>query len=195
MEHIVQPAIALISLAAVASGTMIYPKIAPSPITFLCAIGIPVEDLPFESVISGYALRMQYFLPNNATEITRVYLKPQPITDRKSIQDELNLGSVYRWIFYRGIEMVLQSMNLPGHSCLLRVICEHAALPFSHESGLLAELLHILLTPSSTKDLLERRKDRTYLLAERFGRRGGNCASAFDRTCKRSTLDLITVLV
>ncbi|XP_023159804.1 uncharacterized protein LOC111592040 [Drosophila hydei] len=193
MDLTMQPTLVFISLAAVGSGTMIYPKIAPSPVTFLCAVGIPVGDLPYETVVSGYALRMQYFLPNNASETTSIYLKPQPITDRRNNKNEL--ASIYRWILYNGIEMILENMNLPGHSCLLRLICDHAALPLSHESGLLGEVLHIILTPSSSKDQLSRRKDHSYLAAERLGRRGSNCAAVFGKKCKSSPLDLITVLL
>lgn len=113
-----------------ASRSMIYPELAPTPVTFLCAIGIPVEDLAFETLVSGYALRMQYFLPTNASQVTRIYLTPQQITDRRYRKpSKLNLGSIYRWIIYRAIEMILQNMGLAGHSCLLRVICEHASHP------------------------------------------------------------------
>ncbi|KAH8404822.1 hypothetical protein KR222_004645 [Zaprionus bogoriensis] len=180
--------------------SMIYPELAPTPVTFLCAIGIPVEDLPFETVVSGYALRLQYFLPNNASQVTRIYFKPQPISDRRyrghsKMQSKLNLASIYRWIIYRGIEMILQKKGLPGHSCLLRVICEHASLPLTHESGLLGELLHIVLTPSSSRDALGMSKDQAYLSAERFGRRGGSCEAAYGHRCKRSALDMITVLL
>lgn len=195
MGFIMQQTLVLISLAAVGSGTMIYPKIAPTPVTFICAIGIPVGELPFETVISGYALRMQYFLPNNASEVTSVCLRPQPITDRGNSRSDFKLGSIYRWIVYNGLEMVLEKMNLPGHTCLLRLICEHAASPLSHESGLLGEVMHIVLTPSRSKDHLSRSKDHSYLAAERLGRRGGNCADIFGRICKRSPFDLISVLL
>ncbi|KAH8307638.1 hypothetical protein KR044_006410 [Drosophila immigrans] len=184
----------LLVLIAQIDGTMIYPELAPTPVTFLCAFGIPVEDLAFETVISGYALRMQYFLPNNASQLTRIYLKPQPLTDRR-YKDSNNLGSMYRWIIYRGIEMVLQHLGLPGHSCLLRVICEHAALPLTHESGLLGELLDIVLTPSSSSDRLGLTANRVYQTAERLGRRGGNCDLVYASKCPRSPMDFISILL
>ncbi|XP_034486776.1 uncharacterized protein LOC117791198 [Drosophila innubila] len=184
----------LLEIIARINGTMIYPELAPTPVTFLCAIGIPVEDLAFETVISGYALRMQYFLPNNASQLTRIYLKPQPLTDRRYI-NKSNLGSMYRWIIYRAIEMVLQNLGLPGHSCLLRAICDHAALPLTYESGLLGEILHIILTPSSSRDQLGAPKDRVYQTAEHFGRRGGNCELAYANRCPRSPIDLISILL
>jgi len=189
-----RPAVVVISLTFIAqiNGTLIFPGNAP--ITFLCAVGIPVEDLAYETVIPGYALRMQYFLPNNASQLTHVYLKPQPITDRRH-KDNTNLGSMYRWIIYRGIEMVLQNLGLPGHSCLLRAICEHAALPLTHESGLLGELFHIILTPSRSRDPLGMTKDRVYQSAERLGRRGGNCELTYANRCPRSAIDMISILL
>lgn len=39
-----------------------------------------------------------------------------------------------------------------GRSCLLRTICEAAEAKFSHSSGIIGELLHILLTPSTTPE-------------------------------------------
>ncbi|KAH8307637.1 hypothetical protein KR044_006409, partial [Drosophila immigrans] len=174
------------------SRSLLFPATSPTRVQFIGGIGIPVEDLHFESVTSGYVLKTEYFLPTTAQEITRVYLKPQPITGRN---DEFNFGSTYRWMIYRSIEMVLSNMDLPGRSCLLRVICEHAALPLSHESGLLAELLHIVLTPSSSSDHYALHTDREYLTAERFGKRGGNCDSAYGRKCLKSPIDFVTMLL
>ncbi|ALC47722.1 CG14720 [Drosophila busckii] len=163
-------------------------------LTFLAGFGIPLEDSPYEYVISGYVMRMQYFLPYSAEQLSEVYFKPQPITSRKS-SAKRNLGCVYRWIFYRGIEMILEDMHLPGHSCLLRIICEHAALPLSHESGLLGELLSIVLTPSSSVDQLLKQQHSEYLVAERFGKRGGSCERAYGKLCQKSPMELISVLL
>ncbi|EDV93444.1 uncharacterized protein LOC6564241 [Drosophila grimshawi] len=178
--------------------SLLFPATSPTRVQFIGGIGIPVEDLPFESVTSGYVLKTEYFLPTTAQEITRVYFKPQPITARKDIlqtNEPINTGSIYRWVLYRGIEMVLQNIDLPGRSCLLRVICEHAALPLTHESGLLGELIHIVLTPSSSTDRYALHSDREYLTAERFGKRGGNCEAAYSRKCPKSALALITTML
>lgn len=179
------------------SRSLLFPATSPTRVQFIGGIGIPVEDLHFESVTSGYVLKTEYFLPTTADEITRVYLKPQPITAREHMghmEDASGMGSMYRWVIYRGIEMVLHNINMPGRSCLLRVICEHAALPLGHESGLLGELLHIVLTPSSSSDHIVLPSDREYLVAERFGKRGGNCESAYGGKCPSSPMGLITVL-
>ncbi|KAM8703733.1 hypothetical protein ACLKA7_008375 [Drosophila subpalustris] len=177
------------------SRSLLFPATSPTRVQFIGGIGIPVEDLPFESVTSGYVLKTEYFLPTTAQEITRVYFKPQPITDRKNSNEQSNFGSMYRWVIYRSIEMVLQNMDLPGRSCLLRVICEHAALPLTHESGLLGELIHIVLTPSSSSDHYVLHTDREYLASERFGKRGGNCKAAYGRKCPRCPIDLVSMLL
>lgn len=181
-----------------ASRSLIFPATSPTRVQFIGGIGIPVEDLHFESVTSGYVLKAEYFLPTEAKEITHVYLNPQPITARKQqeqMKEEYHFGSIYRWVIYRGIEMVLQNMHLPGRSCLLRVICDHATQPLTHESGLLGELLHIVLTPSSSVDHYTLHTDREYRIAERFGKRGGNCAASYGRKCPRSPIDIITLLL
>ncbi|XP_017844985.1 uncharacterized protein LOC108601596 [Drosophila busckii] len=176
------------------SRSLLFPATAPTRVQFIGGIGIPVEDLAFESVTSGYVLKTEHFLPTEAYELTHVYLKPQIITDREHHQP-YNLAAMYRWVIYRGIEMALENMQLPGRSCLLRVICEHAVLPLSHESGLLGELMHIILTPSSSTDQLALQTDKEYLVAERFGKRGGNCEAAYARKCRSSPMELISILL
>ncbi|KRG00423.1 uncharacterized protein Dwil_GK28217, partial [Drosophila willistoni] len=124
-------------------------------------MGIPVDGLHFESVTSGYVLKAEYFLPTNSTEITLVYLKPMTVSAREKEtngNEQFDYGAIYRWIIYRGIEMILDNLGLPGRSCLLRVICEYAAVLLSHESGLLGEILHIILTPSSSNDKVYAKK-------------------------------------
>ncbi|KAH8382210.1 hypothetical protein KR009_002356, partial [Drosophila setifemur] len=176
------------------SRSLIFPPTSPTRVQFIGGIGIPVENLHFESVTSGYVLKAEYFLPTNSTEITRVYLKPMDITGR--IDTESNTyGAVYRWIFYRGIEMVIENMGFPGRSCLLRLICEHAALPLTHESGLLGELLDIVLTPSSSVDQLGQSSNREYHTSEHYGKRGGDCEAAYAGRCKKSPMELISLLL
>ncbi|BFF89018.1 uncharacterized protein DMAD_07867 [Drosophila madeirensis] len=176
------------------SRSLLFPPTSPTRVQFIGGIGIPVEGLHFESVTSGYVLKAEYFLPTNATEITRVYLKPQAITGRE--EDETNNGALYRWIMYRGIEMVIANAGLPGRSCLLRLICEHAALPLNHESGLLGEVLNIVLTPSSSRDeLAAHGSNRDYHASERFGRRGGDCEAFYASKCQKTPMDLISMLL
>ncbi|EDW81301.2 uncharacterized protein Dwil_GK11101 [Drosophila willistoni] len=180
------------------SRSLIFPPTTPTRVQFIGGIGIPVDGLHFESVTSGYVLKAEYFLPTNSTEITRVYLKPMTVSAReKEINgnEQFDYGAIYRWIIYRGIEMILDNMGLPGRSCLLRVICEHAAVPLSHESGLLGEILHIILTPSSSNDKLTHRMDGEYQESEHYGKRGGDCNAAYAKKCSKSPMDLISIIM
>ncbi|EDW97668.1 uncharacterized protein LOC6537400 [Drosophila yakuba] len=176
--------------------SLIFPPTSPTRVQFIGGIGIPVENLHFESVTSGYVLKAEYYLPTNSTEITRVYLKPMAITGREQEKEKDSpYGALYRWIIYRGIEMVIENMGLPGRSCLLRLICEHAALPLNHESGLLGEIMDIVLRPSSSVDQLAQSSDREYHTSEHFGKRGGDCQAAYASRCKKSPMELISLLL
>lgn len=51
-----------------------------------------------------------------------------------------------RWSIYQVLDIFLRrQMKIDGRQCVLRAICEATQLPFTHESGLLGELMHILL--------------------------------------------------
>ncbi|XP_046868826.1 uncharacterized protein LOC124461343 [Drosophila willistoni] len=180
------------------SRSLIFPPTTPTRVQFIGGIGIPVIGLHFESVTSGYVLKAEYFLPTNSPKITRVYLKPMTVSVREKEtngNEQFDYGAIYRWIIYRGIEMILDNMGLPGRSCLLRVICEHAAVPLSNESGLLGEILHITLTPSSSNDKLTHRMDGEYQESEHYGKRGGDCNAAYAKKCSKSPMDLISIIM
>jgi hypothetical protein len=87
---------------------------------------------------------------------------------------------------YRMLEATIE------RGCLLRVVCEAAELPLLH-AGLLGQLLHALLTPSTTDEEYEIYADREYHAAELWGR-GQDCRD-FYRDCPYSPLDHITRLV
>lgn len=136
---------------------------------FICGIGIPVEDLAYESVTSGYVLKAEYFLPTKSEELHYDYLKPMSMNGRKvrslnetdpffrktipaqsvilsNIKDRHNDLSKYRWLIYKALETLSQRTGQEGKVCMLRAICEYAESPFHFESGFLAEILHIILT-------------------------------------------------
>ncbi|XP_037936970.1 uncharacterized protein LOC119671579 [Teleopsis dalmanni] len=208
--------------------TLLFPPTAPTRVQFIGGIGIPVEDLHFESVTSGYVLKVEYFLPTKAQEIRPYYLKPQSIHRRSTnetltlTQDALELAhsqstqmwtvngnessnfgdnfksqhrnaSIYRWIIYKAIEIILNRSGLPGHICLMRSICEHASVPLHYESGMLAEILHIVLTPSTSRDDFRTASDKDYLKAEILGRSGGNCEFKYSE-CTVSPIDQISII-
>lgn len=51
-----------------------------------------------------------------------------------------------RWMIYKMIETFADKKGLKGRECVLKSICEAAEVTFSHKSGIIGELLHILLT-------------------------------------------------
>ncbi|KAL5283705.1 hypothetical protein ACFFRR_006150 [Megaselia abdita] len=149
--------------------SMIFPPTTPTRTQFICGIGIPVEDLAYESVTSGYVLKAEYFLPTKAEELHYDYLKPMSMNGRKvrslnetdpffrkkpekrsvildTMKDRHNDLSKYRWLIYKAVETISERAGQEGKVCMLRAICEYAESPFHFESGLLAEIFHIILT-------------------------------------------------
>ncbi|XP_055910741.1 uncharacterized protein LOC129945107 [Eupeodes corollae] len=198
--------------------SLIFPPTTPTRLQFICGIGIPVEDLHYESITSGYVLKAEYFLPTNATQLHPDYLKPQTI-HRRSILEENddfleddtnkvtevdqhfdfastknpfrskpNDLSTYRWTIYKALETLGDRMGLVGRACMLKSICESASAPFHHASGILAEIAHIIMTPSSSKDELNHYSNNEYLHAEMLGHSGAACSRLFTE-CQQSLLE------
>ncbi|KAI8117102.1 hypothetical protein FF38_14542 [Lucilia cuprina] len=226
------------------SRSLLFPPTAPTRVQFIGGIGIPVEDLNFESVTSGYVLKAEYFLPETADEF-RQKLKPQTIHRRRksinetymydenfendSLVNEVNSiynneiwnvshsikhdglknhlhqpkddniksqqkhGALYRWIVYKAMETILNKSALNGHACMLRSICEHAAIPLNYEGGLLAEILHIILTPSTSRDDPSKPNHKDYLRAEVLGRSGEDCERVYNQ-CTKSPMEIISAV-
>lgn len=114
----------------------------------------------------GYVLKAQYFLPYNETHLrpTRLERDVDHISlDKygqafesydveakvKSVgevsQDDARDDDDVRWVIYQTLEHILYSKNIDGKQCVLRAICEASRLHFTHESGLLGEIFHVLL--------------------------------------------------
>lgn len=115
----------------------------------------------------GYVLKAQYFLPYNTSQLYPTRLS-RDIKDDEYIQHQqqqfknndyeienehetqtVGYGDVedgVRWSIYQAMDIFLRrQMKIDGMQCILRAICEATQLPFTHESGLLGELMHILL--------------------------------------------------
>ncbi|KAJ6635715.1 hypothetical protein Bhyg_14301 [Pseudolycoriella hygida] len=99
--------------------------------------------------------------------------------------------STARWSLFKGIEMLAERNGLVGRACMLRSICESAYAPFSFRSGILGELMHIILTPSTTKDTINDHSQNEYHRAEALGKSGAPCEKIF-KECTRSLLDQFT---
>lgn len=61
-------------------------------------------------------------------------------------EEEQNDNSASRWLIYDGFAKLLSTKGFNGRICMLRGICEAAQAKFSHHSGLISELLHIVFT-------------------------------------------------
>jgi DM4/DM12 family len=127
---------------------------------FIAGFGIPV-DLEPESLTIGYVFKAQYFLPYNVTQLYPsrlerdikvdeygkayetydVDVEVKSVDDANAVRDD---GDGVRWSIYQVLEiLVRKQMKVDGRQCVLRAICEMSQLPFTFESGLLGELLHI----------------------------------------------------
>ncbi|ETN58822.1 hypothetical protein AND_009590 [Anopheles darlingi] len=96
-----------------------------------------------------------------------------------------------RWSVYRAIETMSEGYGFGGRPCMLRTICEAAEAQFTHTGGVFAELLHVMLSPSSTNEPTSDHRDNEYFRAEQLGRSGAPCATIF-RECSTSLLDMFS---
>lgn len=134
----------------------------------IAGFGIPAEDLKVESVITGYVLKAQYYLPYSAKQLrtkdvheisesrllqnATIFDKVMQMSEQKLgfdpdiLQEDLQALGSYRWSVYEAFTALAIRMKLNGRVCVLKSICESAAAPFDDRNGLLGEVLHILLT-------------------------------------------------
>lgn len=108
------------------------------------AFAVPLE-LPERDVLFSYNFEANYNLPTNLS-----YYDLSP-PDR-SFFSYINRTNVYDILRSR-----LNSFGLDGEACLLRTICEASRYPL-HHNGVVGQLLHVLLTPSSSEDEHQKRE-------------------------------------
>ncbi|XP_031621776.1 uncharacterized protein LOC116339848 [Contarinia nasturtii] len=114
-------------------------------------------------------------------------------TESNSIDssDDINNYASTRWLVYKGLAEIAENNGMPGKPCVLRSICESAHTSFDHSNGILGELFHVVMTPSSTIDPITKYEDNEYLYAEKIGKEGVPCEHIFNE-CKMSILDQFT---
>ncbi|KAJ8688559.1 hypothetical protein QAD02_024354 [Eretmocerus hayati] len=160
---------------------------APTKVQLIFGLGLPMEEEV--STIIGYVMKCNYNLPYNASYLTDPYYAAKSVdnsatTDddesqrrshRSPIKRQVKAGededdrvrpAFGRYEIYNMIEMAMGE----GRACMLRAICEAAAMPLSLDYGVFAELLHVLLTPSSTEEKFVDVTDQQYHAAEFLGR-------------------------
>ncbi|XP_052863928.1 uncharacterized protein LOC128270557 [Anopheles cruzii] len=190
---------------------LIFPRANPQRLQLIGGFGIPV-DLQQESITVGYVIKCVYFLPWNSSHLIPPFLDRHefetvqrrdtwsvplvllPADNNWQEDGRLITGSdslpqsplaESRWIFYRALEQIFEQKGYDGHSCVLRAICESSEATFSHTSGLIGELLHIMFTPSTSNDEVADVSHARYRQAERilssFSPRGENsvCESMY----------------
>ncbi|XP_017840316.1 uncharacterized protein LOC108598210 [Drosophila busckii] len=188
---------------------LIYPRSHPARFKFIAGFGIPVDDLHIESITTGYVLKAHYRLPMRAQELRNKFMPHEEsrqlhsnasIFQQSLLKSDAELGVTtswldeltqpwqgYRWAVYGAFESLALRMKLNGRQCVLKSICESAAAPFDERNGLLGELLHIVLTPSTSKDALSEHTDNDYLQAEHLGVAGISCDQLYTH-CPKSLL-------
>nr|XP_003700028.2 PREDICTED: uncharacterized protein LOC100877463 isoform X1 [Megachile rotundata] len=180
---------------------LVYPapgKIVPTKLQLILGLGLPMEvDV---SLIMGYVVKFNYALPSNASYLTDSYVRyDRSISpgvqvdenDESSLDHQVEEPIINRWEIYEILESVLGDSR-SGKACLLRAICEASAVPFSRVHGLSSQLIHLLLTPSSTSEPFRTSYDRVYRAAEIMGRQAiTSCDNLFPE-CSESPLEYFT---
>ncbi|XP_029158779.1 uncharacterized protein LOC114931035 [Nylanderia fulva] len=107
------------------------------------------------SMILGYVLKCNYDLPYNASD----FAQQRRWSRLKRSENDFALsrtttgeGYMTRWTLYGMLESTLERFD---KACLLRIVYESTAYPFDKGHGFLGELLHVLLTPSTTREEYE----------------------------------------
>ncbi|KRF97708.1 uncharacterized protein Dwil_GK27221 [Drosophila willistoni] len=187
---------------------LIYPRSHPARLQLIAGFGIPVDNLKLETIVTGYVLKAQYILPyaveqlrtknvhelsernlpNNATIFQKIMAKSDIELGLAALPPPGDTQSGYRWALYQSFETLAYRMKLNGRVCVLKSICESAAAPFDQRNGLLGELLHIFLTPSTSMDTLSEHSDNDYLQAEHLGNAGSDCDKVY-KMCPKSLLE------
>ncbi|XP_015609925.1 uncharacterized protein LOC107274883 [Cephus cinctus] len=156
--------------------TLVYPD--PTNLLLIFGLGTPLQ-LDAASVIVGAFTKLLYALPANAT----YYTEPGVYYARNTKS---------RWSIYKVLETAAEVYGFGGKSCILRAICEAAAVPFDHDHGLFGQLFQAFLTPSSTNEEHDEYQDRDYHAAERLGKHVGENCHVLYPECEKSILDVFS---
>merc|ERR1712079_303087 len=85
--------------------------------------------------------------------------------------------------------LVALAINLDGHECMLRIMCEAAHTP-THGDGLIGDAINALLLPTHLLDLIPEQGESEYLRAQRMGHTTGDC-SIYHTTCPMSIFQVV----
>ncbi|XP_058816031.1 uncharacterized protein LOC131679337 [Topomyia yanbarensis] len=91
---------------------------------------------------------------------------------------------------YHAIEEQMKKNGFNGKKCLLRAICEAAEIPMLENNGVVGDLVHIILSPSSSQD---ENLPAEFYKAEKLGIEG-NCQKYY-KYCKENILDTFSFMM
>ncbi|XP_065079649.1 uncharacterized protein LOC135702507 [Ochlerotatus camptorhynchus] len=162
----------------------------------LAALSVPLI-IPNRNIFVSYNFEMNYNMPSDATDYTQGVLKrvesPDIQTKRNSgrqLSEVKRTATYTRKKIYRSIEVNMKRLGFNGKRCILRAICEASDTPLCEHNGVLGDLIHILLTPSHSKD---EHLPPEFYRAEKMGHK--HDCSRYWRHCPKSLLDVISVLI
>ncbi|XP_043642546.1 uncharacterized protein LOC122612784 [Drosophila teissieri] len=104
-------------------------------------------------------------------------------------REKRGLTLMSRSVFYAMLRDKLRRSGFPAEPCLLRLICDTNASQLGEVNGFLGSLVHIIFSPSSSKD---EHLPKEYYQAEWDGREHQEC-SAYTKSCDHNILDLVSV--
>ncbi|XP_026465102.1 uncharacterized protein LOC113367737 [Ctenocephalides felis] len=161
-------------------------KITTPQFAFFVAIALPLANR--QDIFLSYNYEFNYDLPENHTEIWEDVPTTWAIEDPPDHQDflERRRRSLNRTTAYHTIQKHFEHVGLEGKHCLLRTICEAAEMPL-HHNGLIGDLFHIFLLPSTSKD---EGLPKSYAEAEAAGNKG-DC-NFYKNKCDFGLLDLVS---
>ncbi|XP_071555925.1 uncharacterized protein [Temnothorax nylanderi] len=168
----------------------------PTKVQLILGLGLPMEvDV---SMIIGYVMKFNYVLPYNASYLTDPYVRYDRSINRHVEPDgndasppNAKAALMSRWEYYEILESAFESTR-SGKACLLKAICEAAAVSFRRSHTLAAQLAHIFLTPSTTSEPFRNAFDQEYRAAEIAGQQDSNSCDDLFPECTESLLDYFT---
>ncbi|CAD7006052.1 unnamed protein product [Ceratitis capitata] len=90
---------------------LLFPPTSPTRVQWIVGIGIPLEDLLYEAMTTGYVLKAEYFLADNVTKlytITQMPFTARQMSARKLTKFERFLAKADEWKRYSAWERHLQ---------------------------------------------------------------------------------------
>ncbi|XP_069694278.1 uncharacterized protein [Periplaneta americana] len=156
---------------------LVYPE-GGSYVELIMGFGLPIL-VQEQSLTMGTVVKLLYSVPTNSTHYTDPAFR------------ERRAPRTSRWDIYSMLEATCDRLGLDGRACVLRAICEAADATLQY-NGLAGEIIHVLLTPSSTTEESRSYMDSEYHAAERLGKEiSGSCHLLYSE-CGVGLLDFIS---